>query len=315
MSQLEAAWEAVQRSPDDEQALSVLADVLLESGELLGEVIRLQLDGRNDEAFQVIGAHAARWLGDEARLLRLQPVWRRGFVDTATGVTLEDLDALFGSPAGRLLRVLTVDHQFADRLPPAFLAICERAPSSLRRVTFGTERHVHFTEATVEVAELLQALALEALDVRSWRADLSGAASRSLTHLALTLEIAGQSVARSLATAHFPQLVSTELTLPFERLDLPISLLNGEVAPRVRSLIIRGVLWPEQVHELSLSPLLKGLGHLKLQVASETAWHEALVEAAERFSHLRTLEIRGPRTSEDWETQVKDALPRATIQR
>lgn len=315
MIALDAAWEAVQRDSENPQALSVLADALLETGEPLGELIRLQLDGRTEEALTLIGANARRWLGDESRLLRLAPTWRRGFIDSAVVATIEDIEALFASPVARLLRVLTIDHQFADRLTTAFDALCQRGPDALRRVTFGTERHVHFTEATVEVAELLRALALESLDVRSWRADLAAASSQSLLHLALTMEIAGEAVAESLATAHFPSLASAELTLPFERLDLPISLLNGDAAPRVKSLIIRGVLWPEQVHELSVSPLLAGMAHLKLQVASETSWHEALVEASERFGHLRTLEIRGPRSSEEWVSLVKDALPRATIAR
>jgi hypothetical protein len=110
-------------------------------------------------------------------------------------------------------------------------------------------------------------------------------------------------------------LTTTELSLPFERVDFPVALLAGTTMPRLRSLIVRGVLWPEQVHELSLSALLKGLSELRLSVAAETNWHEALVESSHRFAHLRSLEIRGPRAPESWEGAVRDALPHVTIRR
>ncbi len=316
MTPLDSAWRAALEQPASDDALAVLADALLESGEVLGELIRLQLEGRHDDAYAVIAANAVALLGDEARLLRLRPSWRRGFIDLATVVQLNDLHVLLAAPVARLMRGLTIEQLPGERLDVAVEALAARAPSTLRRLQFGVERTVHFSDEWLEVERVLRAVpALESLDVRSWPCDFSGVSSAHLTHLAVTLEILGGEVFSTLSSAHLPVLTTTEFSLPFERVDLPVSLLAGQTMPRLRSLIVRGVLWPEQVHELSLSALLKGLSELRLSVAAETNWHEALVESSHRFSHLRTFEIRGPRAPESWESAVRDALPHVTIRR
>jgi hypothetical protein len=313
---LDSAWRAVFDDPASDAALAVLADAMLETGDVQGEVIRLQLEGRHDEAYTVIAANASGLLGEEGRLPRLRPSWRRGFIDLATVTQLEDLQVLLGSAVARLMRGLTIEQLAGERLSTAITEITSRAPATLRRLQFGVERTVHFSDEWLELEPVLRALpAIESIDVRSWPCDFSGVSSAHLTQLAVTLEILGGEVFSTLSSAHLPALTATELSLPFERVDFPVALLAGTTMPRLRSLIVRGVLWPEQVHELSLSALLKGLSELRLSVAAETNWHEALVESSHRFSHLRSLEIRGPRAPESWEGAVRDALPHVTIRR
>lgn len=142
-----------------------------------------------------------------------------------------------------------------------------------------------------------------------WAANLERANSSSLLHLRLNM----YNPIRGLNEARFPALQSLGLTLPYRTMDLPRALLAGTVSPKLEALTLQGALWPEQLHELAESPLLKKLERLEISAEAETGWYAGLLEALESFAHLKRLDVIADRHHPEWVTAVKTALPQATI--
>lgn len=188
--------------------------------------------------------------------------------------------------------------------------LADRGPRTLARIHFGTVGFPTQHQGEVNVAALTAHLpALEELEVATWATNLDGATSSRLRRLTLTL----LNPLRGLGEARFPVLRTLSLELPFRRVDLPLSLLAGEVAPALESLRLEGALWPKQLHDLSVSALLRGLKHLDIAAEAETGWYGALLETIDAFAHLERITLLADRHHPDWVTAVTAALPQAKI--
>lgn len=312
MTPLEAAWQAVLQTPEDDQALLVLADALMERGDPQGELIRLHLAHPldRDAGARHLASHAAALLGDPQRLTTWAPRFERGFVSSVQVRAVSELEALLDRPIGRLLRVVEVSPQATDAIERFVEVLGSRGPRTISRLHFGTRGVSPHPEGELNVAALAERLpALEDLEVATWAAGLEGAASSRLRRLTLTL----LNPLRGLGQARFPALRSLSLELPFRRLDLPLSLLTGEVAPALESLRLEGALWPKQLHDLSVSALLRGLTHLDIAAEAETGWYGALLERIDSFAHLERITLLADRHHPDWVTATRAALPQVKI--
>lgn len=318
MTPLDAAWEAVLVAPDDDRALLVLADALMEVGDPHGELIRLQLSGADDEPH--LTQHAEALFGDPIRLATWSPRFARGFLtEVSIGVSSE-LEAVLARPIGRLLRKVDISALTMEPIDQLGELLATRGPKTLGALWFGRGGLSPWAppEVTLDVEHpgLLKVAALTArlpslteLVLSSWAVAFEGASSQSLRSLELNL----QPPVSGLGEARFPGLRSLGLELPFRRLDLPAPLLAGEVAPALESLSLSGALWPQQLTELSRSVLLRGLRRLELTAEAETGWYPTLLETLDSFAHLEELVLIADRHHPEWVAAVKAALPRAQI--
>lgn len=316
MKPLEAAWEAVLAAPDDDQALLVLADALMERGDPHGELIRLQLMGA--DSLSHVDLHLAELFGDKERFLRWSRAssrrgglhFSRGFLDWVEIESLADLSALIELPIARLLPELGLRSVFDDPIEAAVDLIANRGPRSLTSLDFGWAEDDLPHSGLIDVAKLTAALPrVTDLTVGTWSATLAGARSPSLTRLELNCEhpIIG------LGNARLDRLARLALRLPFRGMDLPPSLLGGEVAPTLKSLTIWGALWPQQLRVLAQSPLLERLTELRIGAEAETGWYGALLETIDAFGHLERIKLSADRHHPEWVQAVKAALPQVII--
>ena len=315
MSPLEAAWKAVLAAPDDDQALHVLADALMEQGDPHGELIRLQLAGDEEGTARHLSTHGLRLLGSARALNEASLQFKRGFIFSARVERLVDLQSVFDRPVSRLVREVRVSAvPVIAELGPIDQIVSEvatRGPRTISSLRFGTDQLAYVAQpGEVQVAPMAARLtSLEELWITEWAARFEGSSSASLRRLRLNL----RSPIRGLGEARFPALEALDLELPFRRMELPVALLAGEVAPGVESLTLRGVLWPEQLRDLSVSALLRDLKGLVIVAEAETAWYPALLETIDAFEHLERLELIADRHHPEWVIAVKAALPRAII--
>ena len=335
MTPLDAAWQAVLDAPDDDRALQVLADALMEREDPQGELIRLQLAGEEERATTYLSAHAAALLGDARHLADASLRFARGFVATARIETARDLAKLLDRPISRLVRelrmsslaVLNDDREPEEQTPEPEIErivrlIAQRGPLTIHALRFGasaagssSDEVTHLIGPDTPVGEIQMApllarlVSLEAVQLSAWQANFAGAQSASLRDLSIDL----QSPVRALNEARFPALQALSLTLPFRRLDVPLSLLAGEVAPKLEVLKVSGALWPQQLHDLSVSALLRGLKRLEISAEAETGWYGALLETIDAFDHLEHVQLVADPHHPEWVAAVKAALPRVQI--
>lgn len=318
MSPLDAAWEAVLGAPDDDRALCVLADALMEVGDPHGEFIRLQLSGGSASAH--LSRHAAELVGDPLHLSTWSPRFERGFIESIQIATAAELEAVLQRPVGRLLRKLDVSALSTEPISAIGQVLALRGPRTLSTLWFGrgglspwAPREVRVDlehPGELELAPITARLtSLEQLALGSWAMRFEGASSTSLRSLSLNL----QHPVHALEEARFPALVTLELELPYRAIALPPGLLQQKIAPQLRSLTLRGALWPPQLRALAQSPLLQDLTRLEIAAEAETAWYPALLQAAPAFAHLEQLDLIPDRHYPDWVAAVKAALPRAII--
>jgi hypothetical protein len=162
----------------------------------------------------------------------------------------------------------------------------------------------------LEVAPLTSRLtSLRSLILGSWPLRFEGASSASLRELFVNLH----DPVSGLGEARFPGLELLELDLPFRRLDFPLALLGGEVAPKLGKLAIHGALWPQQLGDLAVSAVLRGLTELTISAEAETGWYPTLLETIDAFAHLKVVELVGDRHHPEWVAAVKAALPGVRI--
>jgi uncharacterized protein (TIGR02996 family) len=307
MKPLEAAWEAVLEAPDDDRALQVLSDALMERGDAHGELIRLQLSGDDSGSSEHLAKHATELLGNPLHLNTWLPRFARGFIVSAVIAQARDLETLIGRPAGRLLRHLEISPLAIEPIERIVEVLASRGPRTLSQLHFASSSHL---TGELAVAALTSRLtSLQTLVLGSWGASFEGAYSTSLRRLSINL----QNPVRALDEARFPQLASLGLELPFRRLDLPLPLLAGEVAPKLTELSLTGALWPQQLTELSVSALLRGLTRLEISAEAETGWYPTLIETIDSYAHLEKLELVADRHHPEWVDAVKAALPQVTI--
>lgn len=309
MTPLESAWQAVLEAPHHAPTLQVLADALMERGDPHGELIRLQLMG-DRAATQHLAQHAAGLLGEQARLTTCLPQLERGFLSSIRVASAAELEALLERPIARLLREVQVSSQTPDPVERFAEVLVTRGPPTLSRLSFGNRGLSPQAEGELNVAALTSGLgSLEELSVATWAANFEGAASARLRGLTLSLA----NPVRGLGEASFRKLEALTLELPFRGLELPLSLLSGEVTPALASLTLEGAMWPAQLHELSVSSLLRELRHLRLAAEAETGWYVALLETMDSFAHLESLELLADAHHPDWMSAVKAALPQVKI--
>ena len=310
MTPLEAAWEAVLESPDDDRALQVLTDALMERGDPHGELIRLQLAGDEEGAHTHLATYAAELLGHPMHLTTWRPRFSRGFISSVVIAEARELEAVIGRPVGRLLRQLEVSPLAIEPIERIVEVLAQRGPRTLSSLRFGSAPGSSHPSGELELAPLTARLhSLTHLVLGSWALRFDGTSSRSLRSLSINL----QNPARGLEDARFPHLEVLSLELPFRRLDLPLSLLGGEVAPSLKSLSITGALWPQQLGDLSVSALLRGLTRLEIAAEAETGWYTTLIETIDSYSHLERLDLVADRHHPEWVQAVKQALPQATV--
>ncbi|MFZ5442733.1 MAG: hypothetical protein ACOZQL_22175 [Myxococcota bacterium] len=309
MTPLDAAWSALLASPDDDAALRVLGDALLDAGDPHGELIQLQLapDVDRELVDRHVATHAARLLGDERRLLAWSLSFARGFV-FAAGPLIEpaELDALLGLPIAKLLRRLRLE-EVSPQLVERLLAHAPAALEELWLVGAASTRQPGAESTGQPIAPLLATLPhLETLLLQGLRPDFTDARSARLELLFLD----AQAGVRGLESARLEALRELTVTLPFRQLELPLALLAGEVTPKLRHLSVGGALWPTQLQELAGSALLRQLEVLTLSVGPETGWYPVLLQNPERFAHLQRIHLRRDRHHPDWVATLKELLPR-----
>ncbi len=311
MTPLEAAWQAVLESPDDDRALLVLADALIERGDPHGELIRLQLTPGLDEdlVLEHVARHAEALLGAEDRLSSWRPVFRRGFLfRIAEVLERATLQEVARRPIARLLRQLEIGALLQEPIGSVVELIAGSAHPTLSHLTLG--RPGTSAAGEIDVARIVDGLPrLTHLRIGSWGSDWTNARGPALQELALSFEHPVQ----QLGTARLPELTTWRMLLPFRRTELPADVLGGAVAPKLRSLTIFGALWPEQLAELSVSALLRGLTHLELSAEAETGWYPTLLQTIDSFGHLQRIDLRADRHHPEWVATVRAALPQVVI--
>lgn len=308
MTPLEAAWEAVLERPDDDRALHVLGDALLEIGDPLGELVELGLAPNVDldQVHQYVATHARALLGgDEARLHLWSPTFDRGFVARATIGFRTELEVLLMLPIGRLLRDLRV-----TEVPSTVLATLKRTPArSLKRLTL-TASSTTAMDAPLSVAQLLETTRrLERLHLNVPTIDWRDVKNSTLKMLGF--ELGPRSF--DMAGARFEALEALYLTLPFAQTRLSEELLSGEVTPKLQTLTIAGAMWPSQLEVLSHSALLPKLRALHLMGETATGWYPVLLQRVEAFRHLEKIAMRPDPNHPEWVTAVRELLPNATL--
>ena len=309
MTPLEAAWQAVLAQPQDDQARRVLADAMIEAGDPHGEFIALQLARTvdPDAIDQHLATNAARLLGAEERLFHWSPRFSRGFITEAgplaSGVELERLLSL---PIGRLVERVQLEID-----PTEVVRVVRQSPPvALQELVLrvAAERR----DLVLEVRAILDALPrLQRLLDFHATVDLRGATSEALR--ALSLLVGAQVL--GLGEARLPALETLVLTLPFRRIDLEAPFLEGEVAPRLKSLVLFGALWPSQLQTLAASELLKRLKRLDLMTVTDTGWYPVLIRSANAFSHLEQLSVRPDAHHPEWVTTLRTVLPNVRLVR
>lgn len=329
MTPLDAAWEAVLGAPDDDRALCVLADALMERGDPHGELIRLQLAGTDPS--EHLARHAAELLRDPHRLRTWSPTFARGFISSVQVTSAAELEAVIARPVGKLLRKVDISPLTTEPISQIVDVLAARGPRTISCLWFGRGLLIPWAPAeaneldhldvhhlgAVQVDELAKRLtSLEELMLGSWAGHFGSAPNASLRNLGLNLQhrVTESGHRGYFGAAHFPALHELSLQLPFSRRKLPLPLLAGEAAPQLRALTLTGgFLWPQQLSELSGSALLRGLATLRITVQAETGWYPTLLKTLDSFAHLHELELLADRHHPEWVAAVRAALPQAII--
>jgi hypothetical protein len=288
---IDSAWRAVQESPDELSRLEVLADLLLQTGDSFGELIRLELErerNAGDTLSPAIERHRAR-IASELRHDIAAADWRRGFVRRTSGVGCSTLERCLAHSSFRLLRSVEwafgvgdgpgrIDHVFTT-LPPTVLELrltgTNLPAGSIRWPTAATRLEVLVTNLPISL-EGAQATAL-----------------RSLHFHPFGLEAAA--LVASLESLWVPRL--TELAMSVEPTveRWPTSFLAGGRCPALKRLSLSGALMPQHLEDLASSGLLRGLEELFLDVQHLDQFDEILSDTADRFDHLKRFRRPVPR--------------------
>ena len=153
--------------PDDPAELLVYADWLQTQGDPRGELIALQQAGNHRAAGELLERAAAQLLGEAAEARELfAATWERGFVrELAIGHSERDpahrrwlaamrallpdvpacylhgvlLETLFASPSLGQLRDIVIGSAGTADFQDTMLALCARAPATLRRVVIAAD--------------------------------------------------------------------------------------------------------------------------------------------------------------------------------
>lgn len=299
-------------SPDDDRALHVLADALMERGDPHGEFIRLQLSGDEAGTNDFLSKHAEQLLGTQGPTA-WSARFARGFLATIRLETATEFEALARCPVARLLREVRIAQQSmlgieVDPIDRLVEVLAAHGPKTITTLKIGCEAP-ELAEGRMSIAPLTEHFpALESFEL-SWSANFERVTSPSLRHLRLDLSHSVD----NLAHARFPALLSLELDLPYRVLRLPWEVMAGIVSPKLEALVLRGTVWPQLLHELAGSTLLKNLRRLELSGGAETAWYPALIETATSFAHLEHVGVVDDRNHPEWVSAVRTALPQARI--
>jgi predicted DNA-binding WGR domain protein len=134
-------WGRLEEDPDDPVALAVHADWLQSRGDVRGEILALELAGRQDDANAMRQERAAELMGPiDAFPGQVQCTWRNGYVRS---VRFDPADHRGVDPAGAAVRVLSSNalrlvQDVVLQVPSAAqVAVARRLPS-VRRLALHT---------------------------------------------------------------------------------------------------------------------------------------------------------------------------------
>ena len=299
VASLEQAWAVVLARPDDLDARQVLADAMLEAGDVHGELIELQLARARGDARRVdidareeelLTTHGAALLGDGELRRRLDLGWEAGFVRTVRALgSLDELATLFRAPAGRLVRSLQA-LELSVPLAQVAVVLKSSAPPTLTELRLGRSSAV--VAPVADVAPLLAALPrLERLDVRGLLVDFSAVSSAALRTLEVGSFVNTEPTLTTLGTARLPALKALHVVLSDSTPRFPGAFLSASGFTAVESLALFGYLAPEHLAGLANSPLLARLRQLRLVPTAETGWGDELRRLAPKYLHLERLEL------------------------
>ncbi len=134
-------WDRLEENPDDPVALAVHADWLQSNGDVRGEVLALELAGRDDEAVALREAHRDVLMGAlDPFPGQVQCTWKHGYVRS---VRFDPADHRGTDPAGAAVRVLASDalrlvQEVVLQVPSAVQVAGARRLPSVRRLALHT---------------------------------------------------------------------------------------------------------------------------------------------------------------------------------
>lgn len=289
MSSADAAWARVIEAPDDLRRADVLADVLLEQGDPLGETLRLASEAaRRPTEPALAQALAAAHAAFDGRYARAPEAprfdWRRtGLLEAARFSRDEDgrLEPLLDEPLARALGSLTCWSSTAGPLRRA----SPRLPATLTRLALGHTA----SEAVVSLAPFLERLPRLASLELTGSFGLDGARHQVLRSLSWKAPAhPGETLLAEAATWRLPALRTLSLHLRAGPTAWPLGFLSGDGLPALERLTLAGTLWPQHLEELATSGLVRRLRSLDLSgVRALPGFGEILDATADRFEHLR----------------------------
>lgn len=323
---MDAATRLLEGLEDDSRgAYEVYADWLVEQGDPRGELVHVQLarevapDVRELETREreLIQAHETTWLPvlEHYRFDRKPSVtWRRGFIGRAVfgasyqGDSAQGYADVVGSPLARFVRELELQTPYShhgeglddDMIVEALLA--SPPPSTLRifALTCGDDQrawsHLGNIERIFPLLPTVEQFLVDTGRVELGAIDLP--ACRTLT--VINSGMRGH-VPHSIAAATWPHLEQLDLFIGSQHYgsdcvagDLAPLLADAGRFPALRQLGLRGCEFGDNLARILVgSPLLSQL-ETPLNLAGSTmgtAAAEALLAHADRFAHLRSLDL------------------------
>lgn len=336
--------------PDDEDAWKEYGEALKAAGDPRGEAVLLTVGapkgkigapaGKPPAALKKIeGAHRKKWLGDLGKEdASIQLTWTHGaFIDTARIAASHDdegtsvdgqIRALLRLEAAKFLRALTIGLADADGdndYGAAITAIVKAGKRpSLRELFIGDFEYPDDSEiswATIgDVGRLLPLFPnLQELRVQGGKILLSNVTHPCLRSLILNTGGLPGATARAVASATLPELTSLEVWLGTEDYggtaaikDLK-PLMDGKGFPKLTSLGLMNSTFQDEIAKaVAGSKILKQLTSLDLSMGTMTdEGGEAILAAADRFSHLAPLDLEKNYLSDEMAKKIRKALPYA----
>lgn len=333
--------------PGDEEAWREYGEALKAAGDARGEAVLLTLGAKGGKPpaalKKIVDTHGRKWLGDLGKEdSQIKLTWTHGaFIDTArvsasyddagglsTDAQIRALLRLDSAKFLRELRIGLADASGDNDYGAALAAIVKAGMRpSLRELFVGDFEFPEESEISwVTIGDVGRVLPLlpnlEELRVQGGNIRLSNlAAVPCLRSLVLHTGGLPGLTARAVATATLPELTHLEMWFGAEEygatatMESIAALFTGKGFPRLTHLGLMNAEFQDQIVEaVAGSPILGQLRSLDLSMGTMTdAGGEAILAAADRFSHLEKLNLERNYLTAEMATKLKDALPRAEV--
>ncbi|MDP1915294.1 MAG: hypothetical protein Q8L14_03545 [Myxococcales bacterium] len=293
-SALEQAWRGLEDDPDDSSRLEVLADLLIEAGDRHGELIRVSVEARRRPLDEPLASKLRALLEAHEGALRLPGTtlsldWIDGFVRYAQGVGGPQLTRLLQSTEARRLEWLSWKFDPSTNASTIALAL-KGLPRTLHTIDLQATTDEEPLGSFGNLTETLSTLPrLSTLRVHHLPVLVAPLSSPQLSSLFLRRATA---FLEDLSNAKLPSLRMLNLSLDARHGRWPLRLLAAEGLPRLVSLSIEGAFLPEDLEDLAMSALLRQLEHLTVSVGAPRALEQIVQVTEDRFSHLKTFDLR-----------------------